>query len=272
MAAPDNNENLINYIKRSLEEEEDFHFLRFESLERINIVAQEVRLIRLKSEIQSAQKISDAELKNLKDALKDYSTIYHRQYAYSSAKADKTPATAIRDYQFLRNQKTVDRREMHKRRLLLQRWFQAELGVGHPFWSHYSYFKESDSKIDPVRAFLMRRLPVWLTYSKNERSDRQKEYNEGSEPKDVSLLVDRLARFLITITSGLFLIVPMLIMAIHASEKKSLITVSASVFLFVLVLSFGVQVTNVEALVSTATYAAVLVVFVGTSSGGGGNV
>jgi hypothetical protein len=36
-------------------------------------------------------------------------------------------------------------------------------------------------------------------------------------------------------------------------------------------LTFGVRVGNVEALVSTATYAAVLVVFVGSSTGSGNN-
>jgi hypothetical protein len=73
---------------------------------------------------------------------------------------------------------------------------------------------------------------------------------------------------------NLFLILLMLIMALNPSEKKSLATVSASVFLFVMEPSSGVNVTNVESLISTATYTAtytaVLVVFVGTSSGGGG--
>jgi len=115
----------------------------------------------------------------------------------------------------------------------------------------------------------MRKLPVYFTYSGNERSDRPKEYEEEEVPKDVSPFVDHLARFLIAITGGLFLIVPMLVMAIDTSQKKSLITVSLSVLLFALTLSFGVRTTNVEALVSTATYAAVLVVFVGTNSGDG---
>lgn len=158
---------------------------------------------------------------------------------------------------------------MSKRRLLLQRFFLSKIGNSDPFYSHYSHFEEADVKIDAVRAALMKSLPTWLTYSQNERSERKKEYGEGRPPKEVSEFVDRLVRFSIAIVGGLFLIVPMLVMALHPSEKKSLITVSASVFLFVMVLSLGVKVTNVEALVSTATYAAVLVVFVGTSSGGG---
>lgn len=62
----------------------------------------------------------------------------------------------------------------------------------------------------------------------------------------------------------------MVIMILNPSETKSVVTVSMAVVIFALVLSFGIKVSNVETLVSTATYAAVLVVFVGTSSGGGG--
>lgn len=56
-------------------------------------------------------------------------------------------------------------------------------------------------------------------------------------------------------------------MTLQPSEKKSLVTVSVAVVNFALILAFGVKVSNVETLVSTATYAAVLVVFVGTSGG-----
>jgi len=155
---------------------------------------------------------------------------------------------------------------MHERRLLLERYLQDRFGNSDLFWSHYSHFDEAVIKIDPFRNFLMRKLPVSLTYSRNERSNRFKEYSSDKDPKEVLSFVDRLARFLIAMTGGLFLVIPMLIMAIHTSHTKSLITVSLSVFLFVLALSFGVKATNIEALVSTATYAAVLVVFVGTSS------
>lgn len=85
----------------------------------------------------------------------------------------------------------------------------------------------------------------------------------------ISQFVDRLVRFAVAITGGTFLVVPMLIMAISPSQVKSLATVSVSVIVFSLILSFVIRLTNVETLVSTATYAAVLVVFVGTSAGGG---
>jgi hypothetical protein len=59
----------------------------------------------------------------------------------------------------------------------------------------------------------------------------------------------------------------MLIMSLpHTDRTKSLITVSVAVLLFASALSVVMKTSNSETLVSTATYAAVLVVFVGTSS------
>lgn len=59
--------------------------------------------------------------------------------------------------------------------------------------------------------------------------------------------------------------VPMLIMSLEPSQIKSLVTVSLSVVLFALVMSLTFQTDNKDTLTATATYAAVLVVFVGTS-------
>ena len=60
--------------------------------------------------------------------------------------------------------------------------------------------------------------------------------------------------------------VPMLVMSLPKTEKvKSLITVSVAVTIFAALMSLGIRAGNAETLVATATYAAVLVVFVGTS-------
>jgi len=86
-------------------------------------------------------------------------------------------------------------------------------------------------------------------------------------PHQVSNFVDRLVRFMVAITGGLFLVVPMVIMTIDQSQTKNLVTVSISLLTFALILSLAVRVSHVETLVATATYAALLVVFVGTSAG-----
>jgi hypothetical protein len=166
----------------------------------------------------------------------------------------------------LRNKHSLKKVEMRKRKLLLQRYFQSSDDFNDPFQSHYSYFEDAHGKVDPLRNTFMRYLPARLTYSHKERSERSKEYDEGKAPKEVSVFVDRLVRFIVASVGGIFLIVPMIIMTLGPSQTRSLVTVSVAVTVFALMLSFGVRVSNAETLVSTATYAAVLVVFVGTSS------
>ena len=63
------------------------------------------------------------------------------------------------------------------------------------------------------------------------------------------------------------MLVPMLIMIFEPSRNKSVVTVTIAVLLFVSAIAFGVKASNVETMVSAATYAAVLVVFIGTNNG-----
>jgi len=72
MSNPGTNTDLLRYVARSLEEEEEFHLLRFESLQRTNIVAQQLELFDLKLKLQNAHDVSADDLKDLKDTLKDY--------------------------------------------------------------------------------------------------------------------------------------------------------------------------------------------------------
>ena len=93
------------------------------------------------------------------------------------------------------------------------------------------------------------------------------EYLGDLPPQNVSPFVDKLTRFIIAFTGGAALVVPMLIMSLPSIHRtKSLITVSLAVTLFAAMMSVGIRASNSETLVATATYAAVLVVFVGTSS------
>ncbi|KAI1778053.1 hypothetical protein F4818DRAFT_404693 [Hypoxylon cercidicola] len=129
------------------------------------------------------------------------------------------------------------------------------------------YFQDAEVRVDPLRDPFMKQLPSRLTWSHEERRQRKREYMDGKAPKKVSHFVDHAVRFVVAIAGGLFLVVPMVIMTIYPSTTKSLITVSIFVLLFALVLAFAAKVSNVETLISTATYAAVLVVFVGTTTG-----
>ncbi|CAN9479429.1 unnamed protein product [Alternaria alternata] len=253
------NGDLLQYITRSIDSDEEFHFLRFEKLQRTNLVALQMKLVRTKDALSTATTMSDDDLEILRVDLEQYGE-YPVVASYP---------TAIQNYHSLRERKSLSSKDANKRELLLQRYFQSRVKDMGVFRSHYSYFDVTDVKIDSLRSLLMERLPVWMTYSLNERAARRREFRDGKPPKEVSDFVDRLCRFIIAAIGGLFLVGPMLIMAIRPSTAKSLITVSASVFLFAIVLTFGVRVTNIEGLVSTATYAAVLVVLVGSSTGGG---
>ena len=96
---------------------------------------------------------------------------------------------------------------------------------------------------------------------------RLDEYLADLPPQNVSPFVDKMARFIIAFTGGAALVVPMLIMSLPSIDKtKSLVTVSLAVTLFATMISLAMRVGNTETLVATATYAAVLIVFVGTSS------
>jgi uncharacterized membrane protein len=65
---------------------------------------------------------------------------------------------------------------------------------------------------------------------------------------------------------GCSFIVPMPIIVSDASFEKSLITFSMNVMFFAFVLSFIFETENKDTVTATATYAAVLIVFVGTSA------
>jgi VIT1/CCC1 family predicted Fe2+/Mn2+ transporter len=97
----------------------------------------------------------------------------------------------------------------------------------------------------------------------------------GQHPRLPSPFVDRLARVIYAFLAGATLIVPMLIMTVNGPYAvKSVVTVCVAVFLFGIAAALGVKLENNEIFAVTATYAAVLVVFIGvttdtgTSAGG----
>lgn len=108
-------------------------------------------------------------------------------------------------------------------------------------------------------------LPRQLTYTKAEISYRTDEYLSGVSPENISPSVDRLARFVLGVVGGAAPVIPMLIMSINNTQAKSLTKTSAAVVFFAIAMAAGMRATNAETLAATAAYAAVLVVFVGTS-------
>ena len=81
-------ENLVRYVNRSLDEEEDFHFLRFEFLQRLNLAQLQVKLVRMKSQFQKTGKTSPAELETLQTTLAAYGELqFYTPYSHQTCRA-----------------------------------------------------------------------------------------------------------------------------------------------------------------------------------------
>ncbi|OQE14065.1 hypothetical protein PENFLA_c041G07296 [Penicillium flavigenum] len=99
---------ICEYINRSLDEEEEFHFLRFELLQRLNIVKLLLDLVRLKGQFQRDKRASIQDLETLESTLQKY-------------------ATAIWNHQFLKGKAALEKAETRRRKLLLQCYFQSRV-------------------------------------------------------------------------------------------------------------------------------------------------
>jgi hypothetical protein len=96
-------------------------------------------------------------------------------------------------------------------------------------------------------------------------------YTKGVPSEEISLAVRIISSIVLgstTLASGASIIVPMVIMSLNSSKAKSLVTVSVAVVIFGFVLAV-LKLKMESVVVATASYAAVLAVFVGTSGTGG---
>lgn len=177
-------------------------------------------------------------------------------------------AEAIRDYEYILNLAQMTGSERDDRYNDLREAFpEVGLDASQPFNSLFRTFRpRSTIANDPLRDLLKSILPRGLTWTRDEKARHVGEFIDNKTPEDVSPTVDVIARLIISIAAGTALIAPVVIMELGTKTvNKSLITTSVAVVVFAIALAFGVKASNTETLVSTATYAAVLVVFIGTS-------
>jgi len=73
-------------------------------------------------------------------------------------------------------------------------------------------------------------------------------------------------RLMYGILGGLALVVPMLVMVLHNTVLTALLTVSVATILFAALCAFYAEIRPMQLVGATAAYAAVLVVFVGTTN------
>lgn len=72
MDAEGDGSKILEYVVRSLNEEEDFHFLRLEFLQRLNIVELQLELVQLKRRIQQKHVLDANSREELRVGLKHY--------------------------------------------------------------------------------------------------------------------------------------------------------------------------------------------------------
>lgn len=188
-------------------------------------------------------------------------------------------ADALRDYQFMAQLPSLTESAAVKQRTELEHIFSghvrkqsskaAAATIGDqsvPYDNDYLSLQPRPSQTpDTVREFLRKRLPRYLSWTATEKASRRAEYSQGEAPEIYSRTLNQIARFIVGLVGGLSLIVPLLIMAFHSSLTKTLVTVCIAVVAFALAAAVMFQLDNKDAITATATYAAVLVVFVGTS-------
>ncbi|EXJ75191.1 uncharacterized protein A1O5_01887 [Cladophialophora psammophila CBS 110553] len=182
-------------------------------------------------------------------------------------------ANAIRDFQYITELNTPPRIYRNQKRIALEGSFPE---LANPFPGSrnipYNTFyrtlqKRTVQNRDGIRELLRKFLPNRLSWTESERRARPDVYSSGRAPDIYSPFVDSTARFIIGTFGGCALVVPMMVMVFQPSLTKTLITVCVAVVLFALALSLVFETDNKDTISATATYAAVLVVFVGTSTG-----
>jgi hypothetical protein len=135
-----------------------------------------------------------------------------------------------------------------------------------------AYFKheefERQHKLHSIIAWALPREWIW---SREEKESRLLAHHcdiqgkSGFRPRQASLIVQVIGSTFVALFSGACIIVPIVVMSIRPDHSKDFITVSVSVVVFGFFLAAVVQMRSREIFVAAATYAAVLVVFVGAS-------
>ncbi|KAF5870901.1 uncharacterized protein Bfra_009456 [Botrytis fragariae] len=184
----------------------------------------------------------------IKNKMSEAERLFHYSYATLSEESCYLAfPDAIRDYASLSGLQNIAGSQAQEKRHDLTYAFLDIAGLpGDPFNSAY------------------RRLPDQSLIPR-EQLLRTDEYLKGEPPEQVSLFVDKLARFIVAFAGGLSLVAPMLIMRIEENLTKSLVTTSIAVVLFAGMTSLILRANNTETVAATATYATLLMVFVGTN-------
>ena len=134
---------------------------------------------------------------------------------------------------------------------------------------------------DPLRHSLrkfLRTIRFYFLYGTARGKEVDSLFSSASElesklkrpDQNTALIADFFTRFLVALLASAFLIVPLILLSLQASNKEHLITVSVFIVVFAFLVSLLSKASNSETMAAAAAYAAVLVVFVSNSSGTNG--
>ena len=261
-------QRLYRYVNRIKGFQASTNYLEFRDLAQMNII----HLMNELAKYDQAMRKDEAapqDIENVETLLHRYSKCVYLAMVIAFPLIHRMSATAVQDLGYWSR---LPKRGHRLGEMIYNELRQTFPGVygdqGSLKMAHLDKaLKPTPAPVDPLRKFLRRVLPKNLTWANDERTHRPAiEYILGEIPTDISPFVDTLARFIVAITGGLALVVPMLVMRLGETLPKSLTTVSVAVVLFSALTSLMFKASNVETLGATAAYAAVLVVFVGTSS------
>ncbi|KAK4146107.1 uncharacterized protein C8A04DRAFT_25916 [Dichotomopilus funicola] len=239
---------LFTYTVQSCDKEPGFKI--FGNLQMLNI-------FRLQNELEILKQKFYREQQARSDDTKELTVLLHNY------------ANAIRDYEDLQKLAPITGSQVEDTKFSLAQAFKSEYStlIQEGEGGFRRFPDPTLLSTDPLRNFLKRHLHRRFTYTPGDKYKHAREYYAGDPPEDVSPGVDRLARFLVAILGVGMLVTPMFIMRLpDVSLLKSLVTVSVAELIFAGGLSMIFRATNTETLVATATYAAVLMVFVGVTN------
>lgn len=74
--AIDHIEGLLGYSQHSVQEDEEFHFMRFEHLQRVNIAALQLELVQMKDEIRTLEELNVNRVEQLRSTMEQYCQTY----------------------------------------------------------------------------------------------------------------------------------------------------------------------------------------------------
>jgi hypothetical protein len=173
-------------------------------------------------------------------------------------------ATAVRDYEYMTTHLVPASKNQTQK-------LRAEADVVFPelsFVEQYCTLPDPSPTSGRLGQILINWLPRNLTYSSTQKREDIFGWASGRPARSISIPVRIIASTILAVSGGALLIVPMVIMSYDTNRTKSIVTVSCSVLFFGFFLGAIIRSKSSEIFIATATYAAVLVVFVGTGGNG----